>query len=305
MTSTVCTGSFCEDIGAAIQTMDTIQLTKMLNLASLALYIYDYGITFDREVTTMWSAGMGIGKLLFLAARYCTLIDMLIRIDAFSVMFLPKISIDVSNCWVKSQWIIGIIMCTITEMTLQLRIYAMYNKSRKILLLFTTTLIITVVADVVIAAMVVKKEKPVILNFGSDPSMRACWPADSPSFFWAYWTPALANESLLFGLALYKGIQNLRVFGTESSMSRLLTLLVRDSVLYFFVVFSFFFMAQIIWIVKGQTYMEVPSGFAMAIEAIMIQRLLLNLREDGSDSGQQSYGSFSTQQLVFTSVQTY
>jgi hypothetical protein len=61
-------------------------------------------------------------------------------------------------------------------------------------------------------------------------------PDGVPDYFFAFWLPIILFESLLCGLALYRGFQTFRAAGTLFQSGRhLVAILIRDSVLYFLV----------------------------------------------------------------------
>jgi hypothetical protein len=63
-----------------------------------------------------------------------------------------------------------------------------------------------------------------------------CVPDGVPDYFFAFWLPIILFESLLCGLALYRGFQTFRAAGTLFQSGRhLVAILIRDSVLYFLV----------------------------------------------------------------------
>ncbi|PAV16647.1 hypothetical protein PNOK_0826700 [Pyrrhoderma noxium] len=50
------------------------RLGNYINLSSLVLYLYYYITTLDSEISVMWNAGFGLGKLLFYSLRYFSLL---------------------------------------------------------------------------------------------------------------------------------------------------------------------------------------------------------------------------------------
>jgi hypothetical protein len=132
-----------------------------------------------------------------------------------------------------------------------------------------------------------------------------------------FWIPLLAFECLLCGLALFKGLQTLKKRRSVLSSGRfLITILIRDSIIYFFACVDGHFLvlldaqlldricatyltSLLIWILApvglwypalalsniqyGQiTLLEVPIGFTIAMSCVLANRVLLNVREAGS-----------------------
>lgn len=136
------------------------------------------------------------------------------------------------------------------EVTLQLRVYAMYNRSRRMLLFLVILFVATFSAMYAISIKIMLKEKgtcfrtstsaetDIIILFtglfvdvGDD--LYICTPRSLPDIYAEIWVPMLVHEAILFGLAIYKGLQSLRSRNSENPSSRLTLFLVKDSALYF------------------------------------------------------------------------
>ncbi|KAK7688705.1 hypothetical protein QCA50_008243 [Cerrena zonata] len=48
--------------------------------ASLTLAVYDTILSFPKEVRCIWQRGYGIGPILYLFIRYCTILDMILQL---------------------------------------------------------------------------------------------------------------------------------------------------------------------------------------------------------------------------------
>ena len=76
----------------------------------------------------------------------------------------------------------------------------------------------------------------IAIAFRPLPDLIFCVPSRITTHFFAFWVPMLAYESLLCGLALFRGFQ---AFQSSTSPFRsgkyLVSILIRDSVLYFLV----------------------------------------------------------------------
>jgi hypothetical protein len=68
------------------------------------------------------------------------------------------------------------------------------------------------------------------------PGFAFCVARNTPDYFYAFWIPILAYESLLCGLALFRGFQTFQHSASPFRSGRyLVRILIRDSVLYFLV----------------------------------------------------------------------
>jgi len=114
---------------ALIASLSRLQIVKYMNFASLAVFVYDYLLTLELELTLIWSSDWSIGKILFLLSRYSTFIDV-----PLILYFTMKPDIPVVQCSPichLSTWfyIFGIVMA---EAILVLQTYALWACSRRI-----------------------------------------------------------------------------------------------------------------------------------------------------------------------------
>ena len=70
---------------------------------------------------------------------------------------------------------------------------------------------------------------------GPGVDMYICEGSTLPAVYDKIWVAKLVNEALMFLLALWQGIQSLKQYEGMGAASRLMTLLVKDSILYFLV----------------------------------------------------------------------
>ncbi|KAH8115218.1 hypothetical protein DFH11DRAFT_91379 [Phellopilus nigrolimitatus] len=292
MATTSCSGLICEVLELAVSTVGIFQLTKMLSLASMALYIYYFLSSLDHEVRYMWTARLGAGKILYFALRYYSLFAITyLNISKLQVQYDHEKRVlslcfqfssflrQLLNCirWTKFQYATAIIISLLSDSTLILRIYAMYNNSKRVLLLLITTLCATNTSTIVITTIMAEKESIFPAVFGSGVDMHMCVNVAIPGVFKFAWVAKLGHEALLCSFALYKGIQNFK--RERGPADRLMAQLVKDSVLYFFMVFSIYLLSELVWITLGDNYTEAPIGFAMATVTIMCQGLLVHIRQ--------------------------
>ncbi|EJC99604.1 uncharacterized protein FOMMEDRAFT_160026 [Fomitiporia mediterranea MF3/22] len=277
-------GPSAPPLGELISIIDAIGLTKMLNLSSTVLYIYEMLTTFDREVTFMWTSGFNIGKLLYFVIRYFTLIVM---VAIHGAIFMPNGSAQAPH---------GSDFISIHQLSsmgwYNLRVYAMFHKNKAILAVCSASLICTFAMANIIASFTMKGAEISFVDLGPGSNMHSCGIVSMNDWYKAFWGAKTFNEVLLFSLALFKGIRSYRSRSHSAvSYVRLIDILVRDSVLYFLVVFVSYIMSWIVWLTKGVSYLEAPAGFAMALESIMSQRLLINVLLEYSERGRRNQWS--------------
>ncbi|KAG6333359.1 hypothetical protein ID866_5735 [Astraeus odoratus] len=112
-----------------------------------------------------------------------------------------------------------------------MRLYALYNRSRRIMLVVVSCYVLEIFAMI---AMLVMAN----LTSGTDnqptPGLTFCTNVDVSNTFYVFWLPLLAYESLLCFLAIRAGIKWSGEGSAQiKSNSRLWDVLVRGNVIYF------------------------------------------------------------------------
>ncbi|KAG6906469.1 hypothetical protein DXG01_013796 [Tephrocybe rancida] len=221
------------------------------------------------------------GKGLFILNRYYALISVIINTYGINhVLRFCGPVVDMSPCLNFFRWQgwTGLIACMIAEVILQMRLYAMYSLDKKVLALMGSCFIASSTASAVIMGSVLSK-----ITAGAvplTPDLIFCVPQHVSKHFFAFWIPMLAFESLLCFLALYKGYET---FKTSSSAFRsgrhLVSILIRDSVLYFLVMFATYLTNLLVFLIAPQNLLEIPIGFSVALSCVMGNRISLNVRD--------------------------
>lgn len=276
MAGAACSGALCAEIETLSKAVNAIRLTKITNLSSCFLFFYDFVSTMDREYRLMWTPRFTFGKLLFFLIRYYTLVTLVL---ITTVMFLPNPSGKLCGYWARFHWVSGAILSTLTEASLQLRMYAIYNRSKWVLSLLIVSLTLTISAMAILATYIIREQNAFFLSIGDGVDLRICDVSNLPDIFRFWWTPALVNETILVLLAVFRGIQNFKEYGSRRATHSFVMSLVKDSLLYFVAVFAFYLIAQLFWLLKDKLYLEIPVGYSIAMQGIMSQRLLFNIRE--------------------------
>jgi len=253
------------------------QSTRCSELASSTIVVLDHLITFDQEVDLIWNAHWSIGKVLFIINRYYTLCSVVFNNYA---LFTPTLTDSFCLQWFQWQGWTGLIACMIGQIILQVRLYALYYLNKKILALMVIWFIAATVSSAVVMGTTLA-----VLGARSHiiPGIPFCVPFNVPRHLYAFWIPIIAFESLLCGMALYRGFQGINTrdgsgSGLFRSGRRLVNILVRDSIIFFLVVFAAYATNFLILVFGNDKLIEIPLGFSITMSCVMGNRLILNVR---------------------------
>ncbi|KAJ7050358.1 hypothetical protein C8F01DRAFT_1264234 [Mycena amicta] len=273
-----------------------IQTIRFAQLASSAIIIFDHAITLDEEVELIWKSSWSMGKVLFIINRYYTLISVCVNNYA---LFSPSLSDSVSihqvlalpsppdsqsySCLAFFRWQgwTGLIAFMIAEVILQMRLYALYYLNKKVLALMLSLFVLCSATSAAIMGTVLNG---ISSTAHPIPDVTFCRPNNVPHYFFAFWLPVLLFESLLCVLALYRGFQTFRAsVSLYQSGRHLVAILIRDSVLYFLVMFATYLTNLLVWLIARPSLLEVPVAFSVALSCCLGNRIVLNVREVKSE----------------------
>ncbi|KAI5991092.1 hypothetical protein F5J12DRAFT_470548 [Pisolithus orientalis] len=225
------------------------RLTRMCQLPSVVM-VYDYLISVDQEVEQIWKRPRTTTTILYLILRYFG------TLCGWPACFLV--------------WLVQII--------LQMRLSALYNRSRKVLLLMGSAFLVEILA--MIAILITAN-----LTSGTSnepiPGVKICTNEDTSNSFYVFWLPILCFEFLLCSLAVRAGIQRSRdeiSFMALSNRVFLFDVLIKGNVGYFLVIFLVGVMNAVMWGVLSPEWVEIPEGFPHAVAVIAGCRLILHIR---------------------------
>ncbi|KAF8970068.1 hypothetical protein BDZ97DRAFT_124218 [Flammula alnicola] len=177
-----------------------------------------------------------------------------------------------------------------------MRMYALYERSRRILALHIGVAL-TVVGIGCWAVLGGKSQEPpdLLVPIGCASSLTH----DQAIRMGAAWAGMLFFDSLVFGMTLYKSLSLPRITGTN-----LLTVLLRDGTIYFAVMMASNLANILTFLFGGPLTRGVATTFTNVISSIMISRLMLNLRDPSlvPGSGRKRSSYLTTENLTYPNL---
>ncbi|KIJ35523.1 hypothetical protein M422DRAFT_782536 [Sphaerobolus stellatus SS14] len=211
------------------------RITGALWIVPLCLVFYDFVLTFEAEVQYFWSTQGGtLTRVLFFVNRYWPAGNLVHAVPYNNVTIFIDLSLISSKFATPGARIVGRYTAysagaqhLIVGGILTIRIYAMFKCNKKLLVVLLTLYALWIGSETILIGLVTSR-------FKSNEALRdiftGCAPTNIPTWCYIYWLPSLAFESLLLILACWKTIQE-----ASSSFwtSKIMVVLLRDSVLYF------------------------------------------------------------------------
>ncbi|OBZ79808.1 hypothetical protein A0H81_01303 [Grifola frondosa] len=249
---------------------------KRSRIGALALLAYDILLTLDLEVKHIWPQSKRRPAFWFYVYN---------RLFALFYLIFDSIPLSPNASDIKDQicviylacdHVVALLTTTLVQVILLLRIYALYDRSRRVLIFLAVSLCIEAIATaVVIAATMVHIE-----HFPVESTSTGCSYTGTPIYSAFLWVPALLFEPVLFAFAAWKAWQLHNVSGGTSLIARI----VRDSLFYFILVFAELLVSAIIWS-HFPEYINIMMPWSSAIPSFLGSRMLLNMHEAASYQG--------------------
>jgi len=248
------------------------QLSKFCAIGAYSWFLYDYLIMLPTEIQYVWIKPWGISKALFLWMRYFGAALLTVYMG---ILFTPSHSEQFCFHYFVWEGCGGSLMLFTVEVVLQLRIFAMYNRNKTL-----ATVNLVFFALEIVAMLTIYN---VGITFGTTLATPAgvtgCW-GFTTNYLFSIWFPGLAFECWLAGLAVWKAVDRSRKgVMVNGQKVDLLSLLIRDSVIYFFLIAAGLASNAIIWLASTSAVDAVVVPLAHASMIVGGSRLFLNLRE--------------------------
>ncbi|KAH7925224.1 hypothetical protein BV22DRAFT_1129157 [Leucogyrophana mollusca] len=229
-------------------------------------------ITLDQEVEYIWSTKWSIPAILFLILRYVG--DGLAILSVIGQVFL------ILEGWPET------VLVWIMQITLQMRIYALYNRSRRVLIFMTLTFLGEVIAMSTILALA--NSRTIVVN-DPLPDVKICAVDNLPNFLFSLWMPIIIFEGLLCMFALWAGVKQLVLRSKLEGFrgGRAVDALVKGNVFYFLCLLIPCTLNVVVWATVGDSYVDMTQGYGFATAIVVGCRLVISLRRalsPGSES---------------------
>ncbi|KIM37269.1 hypothetical protein M413DRAFT_276320 [Hebeloma cylindrosporum] len=205
-------------------------------LSALVWVIHDYFLTLEDEVTYFWSRKRSSGTLIFFWIRYYTIF--LVVFDTIETHIFPIPAIMTQSL------IVGAISLWSIEIIMQLRIYVLFDRSKKVAFVNGFLFLISVAVFLWILISNALHHPPVPPEIIPLPSTV---PGNLPPLpgdvcqrsiggaRWAQWVPATLFEFVLFGMAVYKTVFSSAAKTKLNGRWSLTAILLHENIVYFFV----------------------------------------------------------------------
>ncbi|KAJ6578763.1 hypothetical protein DFH09DRAFT_1361133 [Mycena vulgaris] len=246
-------------------------------LVGLTWIIHDYFVTVEEEIRFIWSQRLSFSKVMFFWIRYYSIA--LLAFDAIQIHVFSVPGVTSDHLCVAMDTIIrvvGAISLWSVEIIMQLRVYALYDCSKRVAIINGFLFAGSIAGFMWILVYNHSKRADVIAQAIHLP-LPGC-PTIHSGLEWSQWVPATIYEGILFGFALFKTWESAVNGARKTPGMTLYTLLLRDNLFYFFAIACLLVFNNLM--VVSLTHIPWFSyGPFHAAVGILTTRMLLNLRK--------------------------
>jgi len=252
--------------------------------AAVILLIYDCILTWDQEYKTIWKSKWTIGKVLFLVNRYGTFI---VLVGDAKLYIDPDASVSFCKAWLLAGNVIELLVFAVIEAILVMRTFALFGKSKSVGIGLGTLAVVTILSEAVLLAIQYKPvsfAKNPFAIFGCYAETQGCTTGPCLVAGKLFWLPLVVCDASVCCLTLYRLYQHMR----KPYPPALITLMLRDAIIYFVLILGINLANLIIWNTAPLTRINLLPEITKSLVSVLCSRLLLNIR-DAVGPGQESY----------------
>ncbi|KIJ17896.1 hypothetical protein PAXINDRAFT_98073 [Paxillus involutus ATCC 200175] len=304
--------------------MHLVQLTRFCQMAPYVVMLYDHFLTFDQEIEHIWNKPWTLTSILYVTLRYpgsafgwfsataflgswsynvrltelksgyvillmghlvvCVQHGLFDRIDADDVL---RWLVMTSSCkiFIYVQGWPASVTVWLVQFILQMRLYALYNKSKK-LVVFTGAMYLAEI--IAMSGILLKVDLEVETSNQPLPGITICTALMTPNVLYSFWIPPLVFESILCFLSIWVGVKRSRQYLkpalVKGNRMRLVNVVIMGNVMYFFGILLSYAVNAAMWQALGPGWIEIPEGFPQAAAIIAGCPLILHVRDASSAS---------------------
>jgi len=265
------------------------RLTSYLGAMGMVLLQYDCLLTLNDEVRLVWPGPLSIPKVLYYLNRYLSFFAMIFCNYQVSGV-RPPISDNVCKAWIVVSGIALPISTSSSTALLTLRATALYRHVRW----FTPLLWIAfVLFQGLRSSTMLFASASLYGSLEYSPVSNVCVPTNTSYRSAAPLLVPGIYDFLLLGLTLVKGVKS-AVSLRAGSGSQIMFTLIRDELLYFFIISSLRIFNSVVWTVLSPGLIGLGLYAEWGLESTLTSRFFLNLRSIAFHQPQTTQGIPST-----------
>ncbi|PFH47494.1 hypothetical protein AMATHDRAFT_67626 [Amanita thiersii Skay4041] len=245
-----------------------VLITNYSDVASIALFCFDYLLTLSLEIKYVWPSRWSIVKVLHVIMRY---------VPFFSVTFLllvetPSRSAEACTILMK-MYTFGVVTAIFAaEAVLTLRIWAIYSRSRTLGLLLLVIYSGVVLSIFINVGIMLSYTKFAIIPLPSGPTCLVVRANRKLVFIWFVLAVYDAFQCILLGYQAYEAFRHGGKF-------KLFDVIYKDGIIYYIFMMGMSMLGMIFIMSLPPEYLRLSAGPTHVIHTSLTARVVLHARE--------------------------
>jgi hypothetical protein len=269
-----------------IASLEGAEISKIVNIAFLALIVYEWLFTLDQEIEYFWTGKWTLSRLLFFLNRY---IPPFVLMFSIIVQSVSNPSGEFCTSALRFTFLMSIVALGIVQAMLVLRVWYLFLGQKYIqygiMVLWAVSMVVSLVYTGIAATHLQ------LLNGNIDGGVFALGSTgcrvSRPENFWRIFFPSLILHTILYALTAIRALRNRRILKEAPVLKRLL----RDGGIFFMVVF-----VSVGFTAVGSFLADIPqinipvafSGYLIAVTSIAMSRIMFSIHSLASNLGSET-----------------
>ncbi|KAN0098002.1 hypothetical protein V8E55_002448 [Tylopilus felleus] len=273
-------------------TIHAIQLANWCDAAAVAVVLYDSILMFPRELEFIWQRQRSFMSTFYVIVRYLG-IALALNLWAFNanIPMSPLVRVAVDRFTNFGAFVDGVV----GQVIMSMRVYAMYLGSKIVLGILVAMILARIALGLAVCVVILGPQSGVSATEWILSGIYVCGPRVNTSsqlpFAWDILT--IVINALLFMLAVGRFVKHaldMRRMLNRWTVNDLMRVLVRDSILYFFLnlLATILLMISVWGIPDNSTYFSIITAYSQNEASVLIPRLVISFRENYDEDGQPS-----------------
>jgi len=261
-----------DQLALLLSALRTMRLVTNFTVASCAIFVWDYILTFRMEVDLVWRSKWSFMKGLYLFQRYLPFIDTTwLILYAQTGSRLTKVTCQKIY---PSAAVLMMVGFATSELILTLRTWAVWDRNRRLTIILPILYGLFWGSTLVIVGIYVNS-----MTFGdpSNPGFPWCFLTHAPNKLLVYpWMLQTCWNTLMLVLMLVPTLRDYRSRGHRDGA--LMKVVYRDGVIYYLYLFVLSFINAVIFKTLPLQYQQLLIPMERVLHSMFASRVLLHIR---------------------------
>ncbi|KAF8590631.1 hypothetical protein K439DRAFT_1627609 [Ramaria rubella] len=268
-------------------TLNLLRISSFNTIASTSLLLYEIIITSGQEFNLIWRKPLSFISVVYALLRYYSLCYLLVLSYETINTSLPE---NFCQFFILFQVWGATAFVPVVDTLIIMRIYALYNRSKKVGVILVILWIGELVCDFLFIGISFTPDQEAMAN-PLPGILPGCYTTAAAELTQVILSGAIVSafQAIYFALTMYKLFQRVRDFGF--SLNPLLKIFFRDGAGFCLIILAMYILITILFASGPDQLQGIGQSWAISIISIAASRLVLNIRDVATPSEYFGYNS--------------